>query len=73
MGEESDAKSVKKTKIAKAFPKTGGVMTFLFDYGDDWLFSRQDGRRRASGGKSEIPQGDCKDGEGAAAISRFGQ
>jgi hypothetical protein len=38
MGEESDARSVKKTKIAEAFPEVGRTMKFLFDYGDDWLF-----------------------------------
>jgi hypothetical protein len=30
--------SVKKTKVAKAFPAIGHTMLFLFDYGDDWLF-----------------------------------
>jgi Plasmid pRiA4b ORF-3-like protein len=32
------ALGVKRTKIASAFPRVGHVMTFLFDYGDDWLF-----------------------------------
>jgi len=30
--------SVKKTKVAQAFPAIGHAMLFLFDYGDDWLF-----------------------------------
>jgi len=30
--------SVKKTKVAQAFPAIGQVMLFLFDYGDEWLF-----------------------------------
>ena len=38
IGEESDAKSVKKTKMAEAFPRKGYRLTFLFDYGDEWLF-----------------------------------
>jgi hypothetical protein len=38
IGEESDAGSVKRTKMAKAFATVGGRMTFLFDYGDEWLF-----------------------------------
>jgi Plasmid pRiA4b ORF-3-like protein len=38
MGEETDALSVKKTRIAAAFPKVGHKMLFLFDYGDEWLF-----------------------------------
>jgi len=35
---DSDAQSVKRTKVATAFPKPGHRMTFLFDYGDEWLF-----------------------------------
>lgn len=30
--------SVKKTKVAQAFPKVGHTMIFLFDYGDEWRF-----------------------------------
>lgn len=30
--------SVKKTKIAQAFPAVGHTMIFLFDYGDEWRF-----------------------------------
>lgn len=30
--------SVKKTRIAQAFPAVGHTMIFLFDYGDDWHF-----------------------------------
>jgi hypothetical protein len=38
IGEESKAKSVKKTKVASAFPEIGYTLVFLFDYGDEWLF-----------------------------------
>ena len=38
MGEESDARSVKRTPVAEAFPGVGHTMLFLFDYGDEWLF-----------------------------------
>ena len=38
MGEATGALSVKKTSVAKAFPKVGHKMLFLFDYGDEWLF-----------------------------------
>ena len=49
MGESSDARSVKRTRIGEAFPAAGGQMTFLFDYGDEWLF-----RVKATGvGKKE--------------------
>jgi len=34
----SDAGSVERTKIAKAFPTVGAKMLFLFDYGDEWHF-----------------------------------
>ncbi|MEN3376730.1 MAG: hypothetical protein V7604_2085 [Hyphomicrobiales bacterium] len=30
--------SVKKTKVAQAFPIIGHTMMFLFDYGDEWRF-----------------------------------
>jgi hypothetical protein len=33
--------SVKKTRIDAAFPKVDHTMTFLFDYGDEWLFRVQ--------------------------------
>jgi Plasmid pRiA4b ORF-3-like protein len=34
----TDAKSVKKTRVADAFPDLGHKMLFLYDYGDDWRF-----------------------------------
>ncbi|MBU1110505.1 plasmid pRiA4b ORF-3 family protein [Patescibacteria group bacterium] len=36
--EPTGAKSVKKTKIADVWKKTGDKMLFLFDYGDKWYF-----------------------------------
>ncbi len=38
MGEATETRSVKKTKVAEAFIEVGRAMTFLFDYGDEWLF-----------------------------------
>ncbi len=35
---DSDALSVKRTTVAAAFPQPHHTMTFLFDYGDEWLF-----------------------------------
>jgi hypothetical protein len=35
---DSDALSVEQTAVATAFPKPRHQMTFLFDYGDEWLF-----------------------------------
>jgi hypothetical protein len=37
-GGSSDARSVKRTKVAQAFPDVGSKMLFLFDYGDEWRF-----------------------------------
>lgn len=39
MGEaDLDSISVRKTKIAEAFPAVGCSLLFLFDYGDEWRF-----------------------------------
>ena len=36
--EPTGAGSVKKTKVADVWQKTGDKMLFLFDYGDNWQF-----------------------------------
>jgi hypothetical protein len=38
MGEQTNGKSVRKTRVADAFPEVGHTMLFMFDYGDDWRF-----------------------------------
>lgn len=38
IGEESEFKGVKRTKISKAFHQIEKKMLFLFDYGDEWHF-----------------------------------
>jgi hypothetical protein len=38
-GADSDAASVQKTAVSKAFAKAGKKMLFLFDYGDEWRFT----------------------------------
>jgi hypothetical protein len=38
IGEPSDGLSVERTRISDAFPEIGHKMTFLFDYGDTWLW-----------------------------------
>jgi len=35
---DSDAGSVKRTKVAQVFGVVGKKMLFLFDYGDEWRF-----------------------------------
>jgi hypothetical protein len=39
MGEQTTARSVRKTRVAEAFPAVGHTMLFMFDYGDDWRFT----------------------------------
>jgi hypothetical protein len=49
---KSEARSVKRTRIAEAFPAVGAKMTFHFDYGDDWQFRVAIGQnRKERGGK----------------------
>jgi hypothetical protein len=38
-GGSSDARSVKRSAVAQAFPAVGKKMLFLFDYGDEWHFT----------------------------------
>jgi len=38
MGERENSGSVKRTRVAEAFPEVGHTMLLLFDYGDDWRF-----------------------------------
>jgi hypothetical protein len=35
---ESKGRGVERTRITEAFSVIGAKMTFLFDYGDEWLF-----------------------------------
>ena len=35
---EGNARSVKRTRVAEAFPSVGAKMRFLYDYGDEWVF-----------------------------------
>jgi hypothetical protein len=49
---ESEARSVKRTRIHEAFPRVGTRMTFLFDYGDSWQF-----RIEAIGQNRKEPRG----------------
>jgi hypothetical protein len=36
--EESDAKSVRKTRVADAFSDVGHTMLLILDYADNWRF-----------------------------------
>ncbi|MDQ2801181.1 MAG: plasmid pRiA4b ORF-3 family protein [Pseudomonadota bacterium] len=56
IGEESDAASVKNTRLDKAFPKAGYAMTLLFDYGDEWLFRVEMLRSGAKAAKVRYPR-----------------
>ena len=57
MGEgESDARSVKRTRIIEALPKVGTKMRFLFDYGDEWVFLVELVKREPRETKIKLPR-----------------
>lgn len=60
---DSDAQSVKKTSVSTAFVKSGQRLTFLFDYGDEWLFEVKLIRIGEKVGKTKYPRllGSCGD------------
>ena len=40
LGEASEGvRGVRRTRLSAAFPEVGKKMLFLFDYGDEWLFT----------------------------------
>ena len=40
LGEASEGvRGVRRTRLSTAFPEVGKAMLFLFDYGDEWLFT----------------------------------
>jgi len=53
---EGDARSVKRTRIIKAFPSVGTKMRFLFDYGDEWEFLVALVERRPKEQKVKLPR-----------------
>ena len=59
---------MKKTRIIDAFPKVGHAMTFLFDYGDEWLFRVEVVGLGQKVAKVRYPRV-LKEGRGARAIS----
>ena len=57
MGEgESDARSVKRTRVIEAFPSVGAKMRFLFDYGDEWVFLVELVKREQRQPKVKLPR-----------------
>ena len=57
MGEgEDDARGVKRTRIARAFPSVGTKMRFLFDYGEEWLFRVELVERKPKEPKVRLPR-----------------
>src|SRR5215472_95024 len=57
MGEgESDARSVKRTRVIEAFPSVGTKMRFLFDYGDEWVFLVELASRKPKEPKVTLPR-----------------
>ena len=57
MGEsESEARSVKRTRVVEAFPKVGSKLRFLFDYGDGWEFLVELVKRKPKEPKVKLPR-----------------
>lgn len=57
MGEgESEARSVKRTRVIEAFPSIGTKMRFLFDYGDGWEFLVELVKRKPKEPKVKLPR-----------------
>ena len=53
---EGDARSVKRTRVIKAFPSVGTKMRFLFDYGDEWEFLVELVKRKPNEPKAKLPR-----------------
>ena len=53
---EADARSVKRTRVIKAFPSVGSKMRFLFDYGDEWEFLVELVKRKPKEPKAKLPR-----------------
>src|SRR6516225_9086468 len=53
---EGDARSVKRTRVAVAFPSVGAKMRFLFDYGDEWVFLVELVGRKPKDPKVRLPR-----------------
>jgi hypothetical protein len=68
---ESEARSVKRTRIVEAFPTIGAKMTFLFDYGDNWQFRIE--ATDQQGARGQISEASQNHRRGARAIPRPGR
>ena len=53
---EGDARSVKRTRVIKAFPSVGTKMRFLFDYGDEWEFLVELVKRKPKEPQVKLPR-----------------
>ena len=73
IGEETDALSVEQTEVATAFPKLRHRMTFLFDYGDEWLFKVTLTGTGQKTSADAVSEGAGDTGQGARAVSRVGR
>lgn len=57
MGEgKGEARSVKRTSVAEAFPLVGAKMRFVFDYGDNWEFLVELVKRKPKEPKVKLPR-----------------
>src|SRR5262249_25716139 len=53
---EGSARSVKRTRVAEAFPSVGAKMRFLYDYGDEWVFLVELVGRKSKKPKVRLPR-----------------
>src|SRR3954470_5781570 len=73
MAERDNSGSVKRTRVAEAFPEVGHTMLFLFDYGDDWRFVVEVIGRGEWEPKVRYPRVLKKQGASPRAVSRVGR
>jgi Plasmid pRiA4b ORF-3-like protein len=53
---DAEARSVKRTRVAEAFPSVGSKMRYLFDYGDGWEFLVELVERKPKEPKVSLPR-----------------
>ncbi len=66
---DSESRSVKRTKVAQAFPDLGSKMLFLFDYGDEWRF-RVEVIGLGEGSENTLPEDPEGSGPSPTAVPR---
>lgn len=55
-GGDGVARSVKRTRVGDAFPLVGKKMSFVFDFGDEWVFLVELVKRKPKEPKVKLPR-----------------